>query len=393
MKKKLLSILAVTMVVALLSGCGLGATQTTQPSATSITPATTESPAATTPAADAASASDTSALPDNATDDEINNFITAVSNNPDKIVLKYASTSANLNGQSYLRAAREFMKVLKEELGDKIEIQYFMNSTFGGSADAVLGGLQMGTFEMTDWPCGSFSEYTNAFQPLDIPYLFTSNQDAYDFLSGEAGKIMAQKCIDDTGIKPMYYGIIGMRQITNSKHEIHSPDDMVGLKMRVQNNPLHMEGLGNLGCSVTTMAFSELFTSLQQGVVDGQENPAETIYNFQYYDVQKYMTLTNHLATVGVVAVNNDWYEGLSDEFKAAFEKAAADAQVFAINELEANESTLVDKLRGLMTVTELTDEEVEVFVNKSKEVWPELVEMVGADYCNQVLTAGGKTY
>ena len=75
--------------------------------------------------------------------------------NPDKMVIKYASTSADLNGQAYLRAARKFLQTLKEELGDKIEIQYYMNSTFGGTADAVLGGLQNNTFELTDWPLGS----------------------------------------------------------------------------------------------------------------------------------------------------------------------------------------------------------------------------------------------
>ena len=136
---------------------------------------------------------------ENATDEEINAFITAASSNPDKMVIKYASTSADLNGQAYLRAARKFLQTLKEELGDKIEIQYYMNSTFGGTADAVLGGLQNNTFELTDWPLGSFAEFTNAFQPLDVPYLVTSNDESYELLTGPAGDLMTEKCIAETG--------------------------------------------------------------------------------------------------------------------------------------------------------------------------------------------------
>ena len=239
--KKILCILLAMMMV--LSGCGLGNSNSADSSNTGGTSNTGD-------------ASQVTTLPENASDDEINAFITAASSNPDKMVIKYASTSPDLNGQAYLRAARKFLQTLKEELGDKIEIQYYMNSTFGGSADAVLGGLQNETFELTDWPLGSFAEFTNAFQPLDVPYLVTTSQEAYELLSGAAGDLMAEKCTQETNIKPLYYGIIGMRQMTNSKHEITTPDDLKGLKMRAQNNSVQVDGLSALGCSITTMAFS-----------------------------------------------------------------------------------------------------------------------------------------
>ncbi|MEA5084926.1 MAG: TRAP transporter substrate-binding protein [Lachnospiraceae bacterium] len=379
MKKKMIAILVAASVA--LTGCGLSSTTTT-----SAPPKNTETKENSTSAEPAKSEK----LASDATDEQINDYITAKSENSAKIVLRYASTSADLNGQAYLRGAREFLKVLKEELGDKVEIQYFLNATFGGSADAVLGGLQNETFEMTDWPLGSFAEFTNAFQPLDVPYLIPSSQKAYDFLSGEAGDIMAEKCIEDTGIKPMYYGIIGMRQLTNSKKEITSPDDLAGLKIRVQNNPLHIAGMKQLGCAPTAMAFSELFTSLQQKVIDGQENPIETIYNFQYYEVQNYLSLTNHLCTAGSVAVNNDWYEALPDDFKAAFEKASDAAEKYSINELTSAENDVLEKLKAKMTVTELTDEQIAVFQAKEKEAWPELEELIGADYFQKVTKAAG---
>ncbi len=376
--KKILCVLLAMMM--LLSGCGLSSNT---PSQDSTDDAGKEA------AGDPAPGDETqTALPADATDDEINAFITAASGNPDKMVIKYASTSPDLNGQAYLRAARKFLQTLKEELGDKIEIQYYMNSTFGGSADAVLGGLQNETFELTDWPLGSFAEFTNAFQPLDVPYLVTTSQEAYDLLSGPAGDLMAEKCTSETNIKPLYYGIIGMRQMTNSKHEVTTPDDLKGLKMRAQNNSVQVTGLSALGCSITTMAFSELFTSLQQKVIDGQENPIETIYNFQYYDVQNYLTVTNHLCTAGVVACNNDWYEGLSDEFRAAVDKAADVAEAYSIEELNSSESGVLELLKEKMTVTELSDEQLAAFQESAKSAWPQLRDEIGADYFDQFLAA-----
>ena len=375
--KKILCILLAMMMV--LSGCGLGNSNSADSSSTGGTSNTGD-------------ASQVTTLPENASDDEINAFITAASSNPDKMVIKYASTSPDLNGQAYLRAARKFLQTLKEELGDKIEIQYYMNSTFGGTADAVLGGLQNNTFELTDWPLGSFAEFTNAFQPLDVPYLVTTSQEAYELLSGAAGDLMAEKCTQETNIKPLYYGIIGMRQMTNSKHEVTTPDDLKGLKMRAQNNSVQVDGLSALGCSITTMAFSELFTSLQQKVIDGQENPIETIYNFQYYDVQNYLTVTNHLCTAGVVACNNDWYESLSDEFKAAVDKAAEVAEAYSIEELNASEAGVLELLEDKMTVTELTDEQLSAFQEKAKTAWPQLREEIGADYFDQFLAAANLT-
>jgi C4-dicarboxylate-binding protein DctP len=208
-------------------------------------------------------------LGENPTDDEINNFITATSDKPDKIVLRYASTSADLNGQSYLRGCRAFLQVLKEEMGDKIQIEYYLNGTFGGTADAIIGGLQNGNFELSDWPLASFAEYTNAFQPLDVPYLVADAEEARTLYLGEAGKIMKEKCMKDTNVIPLFYGQIGMRQITNSRNVIKTPEDMKGLKLRVQNNPIHIASMKALGASPTTLPFSELFTALQQKTVDG----------------------------------------------------------------------------------------------------------------------------
>ncbi|MDD5832437.1 MAG: TRAP transporter substrate-binding protein [Clostridiales bacterium] len=385
MKKKISLALALMMTASLTACAGKAQTVETTAAATqAATEAADETKAETAEAAEAAT------VADDASDEEIMAFITAASDNPDKVVIKYTDQAANLQDQSYLRGNRKFLKVLKEELGDKVQIEYYANGTLGNSVEALVGGLQTGTFQMMDYAIGSYASYTNAFQPLDIPYLVTSSDDAFEKLNGEAGKIMGDKLIEDTGIMPIFYNLIGMRQMTNSKRAINAPEDLKGLKLRTQSNSIQMDGLAAFGCSIQSIPFTELFTALQQGVVDGQENPIETIYAYQFADVQKYLTLTNHLCGASAVVCSKPWYDGLSDEFKAAIDKAAAEAIVYSKTEFDASQDETLEKLKELIEVNELSDEQIAEFQEVAKTAWPKLAEDIGADYVNTVLDALG---
>ncbi len=324
------------------------------------------------------------------TEKTLTEFITAKSDNPDKIVLRYASTSRNLEDHPYMRGFAKFMEVLKTELGDKIEIQYYLGGTLGTSTDAILGGLQNRSFEMTDWPLGSFAELTHAFQPFDVPYLFTSMDGAMELLRADVGAIMTMKCIKDTNLRPLYYAPIGMRQLTNSKVAVKSPDDMKGLKIRVQNNPLHIAGMKALGCAPTPIAFGELFTSLQQKVVDGQENPLATIYDWKFWEVQKYLTITNHLFAVGTMAINEEFYASLPAEVKAAINKAGKEASFYTQDEIKNAEASYLAKLKEILEVYEPSQKELKVFQNKVKASWPEMEKTIGIEYFNSIVEAAG---
>ena len=151
-----------------------------------------------------------------------------------------------------------------------------------------------------------------------------------------------------------------------------------------------MTGMSAFGCAITNIAFTELFTSLQQGVVDAQENPLETIYAYQYYDVQDYLTVSNHLCGASAVLCSRAWYDSLSDEFKAAIDKASAYAIEYSQEDFNASEGAVLDELKTLMTVTELTDEQVAEFQTVAKTKWPELAKEIGEDYVNEVLAAAG---
>ncbi len=376
MKKKIAAILVSCSIISvLLIGC-----------VNSTVKSTTASSGPT--AAIAASSSET--LGEGATAEQINAFITAPSKNPDKIVLRYTSTTADLDTQAYMKGFREFMKYLKTELGDRIEIKYLLNATMGSSADAILGGLQNRTIEMSDWPLTSYAEFTNAFTPLDVPYLVTTLDDMHALLSGEAGEYMKQKCLDDTGLRVIFYSVLGSREMTNSVRPIKSVADMKGLKFRVQPNKLHMLGIEAMGATATNIAFAELFTALQQGTVDGQENPADTIYNMQFYDVQKYMSTTDHIITGGSLVMNNDFFEELDPEMQEVFIAAGEHASDYVMDELKASLDEVYKNLEKKIEITYLTDEERKEFQAAAQKAWPQMREVIGAEYFDKVIELAG---
>lgn len=239
---------------------------------------------------------------------------------------------------------------------------------------------------------GSYAELTKAFNPLDVPYVFSDVQQAYDCMSGEMGELMRQRCIEDTGIRVVAMKQLGMRQLTNSKEEIKTVDAIKGKKIRVQMNNMFIALMDAWGAGATPVAYTELYTALQQGVVDGQENPITNIYDSRLYEVQDYMTLTNHMPTISGMSCNNSWYEGLSDEFKAAIDKAAKDCEEMTLEALRLCEEDYMNTLKAEMNVYEPTPEELQTFIDAAKTMWPQAREYCGDEYFDQVMAAAGIT-
>lgn len=230
----------------------------------------------------------------------------AKSSNPNKLGWRHGAIIRNLDENPAGRAERQFFSELKKRLGDKVEIQLFPNASLGASADQILGGLQARSFESYSYNAGAFAEYTKAFMPLDVMYLIPNTEAGAVLCERELGELMRQKCIEDTGLNVLVYSAYGMRHITNTKRPIHSPDDMKGLKIRVQSNPLHIMAMKAIGASPTPIAYAELFTSLQRKVVDGQENPVSNIFGMNYGEVQTYMTLK-----VMIIALYNGLFQNI----------------------------------------------------------------------------------
>ncbi|GHV94043.1 hypothetical protein AGMMS50293_03630 [Spirochaetia bacterium] len=318
--------------------------------------------------------------------------VTAKSNNPNKIIWRHGVVVRNWDESPMERAERQFFYEMKKRLGDKVEFQVYTGGSLGTTADQILGGLQARSFESYSYNVGAFAEYTNAFLPLDVMYLIPNLEAGIKVCAGEPGELMRQKCIEDTGLNVIFYSSIGMRHITNTKRPIHTPKDMQGLKIRVQNNPLHIMAMTNLGAAPTPIAYAELFTALQQKVVDGQENPVSNIFDQNYGEVQTYMTLTNHMYTAGALVLNNSWILEQSPEIQRAIKESVDIATVYTAGETIKVENRLLKELEKQMEIISLTSEEQKVFHDLSVTTWDRAAQRIGADYFNKVRASIDRT-
>jgi C4-dicarboxylate-binding protein DctP len=290
--------------------------------------------------------------------------------------------SAGAPGSATQQVFKQDLEKLTE---GRVKVKYFYNWSLANNTEAVIGGLQTQSFQVSDWGLGSFAEYTKAFLPLDVPYLVAGDKVAHEVVRGEVSRMMGDRLKQDTGIRMVMTTFLGFRHITNSKRPIITPDDMKGLKIRTQNNPLHLAGFKALGALPMPMAFSELFTSLQQGVVDGQENPLYHIYTAKLYEVQKYLSLTSHLCTLGAFVMNDEYYQSLPEDIRQAIDQAAKASQEAGIQEIVDGEKIWLKEMSSKIEVNKLSDEQIMAFQNTIKPHWPEMAKTMGVDYFNAI--------
>lgn len=284
-----------------------------------------------------------------------------------------------------------WVDTVEKESGGSITVDVFSDGQLASGTDAIVNGIQTGAFEVSHFNTGSWAEYTDAFAELNVPYLFSNYDDAHKILEGEIGQKMKDKLEQDVpGIKPLAYISIGFRQMTASK-PIHSVEDMKGLKIRTMNDTLQIAALEAMGCAVTSVPISELYSALQTKMVDAQENPLSTIYSQKFYEVNPYACLTSHSYTSTFVFMNSDKYESLSDNQKAAIDKANESAmkasKEAAVKADDEYKKLLTDE--G-MTIYEPTEEELQGFKDAAKTVWDQAKDLMGEERYNALLEAVG---
>ncbi|MBL8312423.1 MAG: TRAP transporter substrate-binding protein [Rubrivivax sp.] len=210
-----------------------------------------------------------------------------------------------------------FAKEVEKATGGRIKIQNFYSAALGSERESIEA-VQLGTQELTFTSTGPVPNFVPETRILDIPFLFRDKGHARAVLDGPIGQDLL-KTFEAKGMKALAWGENGVRHMTNSKRAVNTPDDLKGLKMRTMENPVHVAAYKGFGIITTPMAFAEVFTALQQGTVDGQENPLSVIMAAKFDQVQKHLSLTGHVYSPCVMLMN-----------KAAFDKlSAADKQVF----------------------------------------------------------------
>jgi tripartite ATP-independent transporter DctP family solute receptor len=214
-----------------------------------------------------------------------------------------------------------FKELVNTNSGGRIEVEVYGAGSVGGERE-IVESVIAGSMQAT---CAS--AVIGGFYPpemiFSIPYLFPSTTVAWKVMDGPFGQKIADGLLKATGLRNLVFAEVGFRDFTNNKRPIHKPADMKGLKIRVQESPLFVNMVKGLGANPTPIAWPEVYTALQTGVVDGQENPVSVILVAKFAEVQKYLTLDRHVYGLDWFVVNDKWYQGLPKDLQKVIMDAA----------------------------------------------------------------------
>lgn len=221
----------------------------------------------------------------------------------------------------YGAGAKAFEKVVVEGMGDAFSFRHFPSSGLGGERE-VLEGLQLGTVDATIVSQGTLSNFVPEVGVFDLPFLFRDLAHGRAVLDGDIGQEMLGK-FENVGLIALAWGEQGFRHITNNRNPVTAPGDIEGMKIRTMENPVHIAAFKALGAAPTPMAWPEVIPALEQGAIDGQENPLAVITSAKLNEVQTYLSLTGHVYSPCVVVVSPQLWNRLDDAGKDTFRKAA----------------------------------------------------------------------
>ncbi|MCA1287175.1 TRAP transporter substrate-binding protein [Salipiger bermudensis] len=243
------------------------------------------------------------------------------------------------------KASMKFAEEVEALTEGRIAVEVYPNETLGKEMD-VINGMQLGTADMTITG-ESLQNYAPMAALLAIPYGYETLEDMDAVAGGELGEKIEQQIIEKVGIRPIAYFARGPRNLTTNR-PITSPEELDGLKMRVPNVPLFLNVWKAIGANPTPMAFSEVFTSLQNGTIDAQENPLALIKSANFNEVQDYVNLTQHVRSWIYLTLSDMAWQQMSEEDQAAVMEAAARAQDWEREQFLADEQELQAELEEL---------------------------------------------
>jgi tripartite ATP-independent transporter DctP family solute receptor len=289
-----------------------------------------------------------------------------------------------LNDKSAQYKSLEFFKELVEKNSDgQIEVNLYHSSQLGDDRE-MMEALQMGVQEMTCPSTAPIAPFVNGFKVFDLPFLFPTHEAADYVLDGPVGQDLLKQ-LEDVGIVGLAFWENGYRQLTNSVRPVETPEDVKGLKIRTMENPMHLAAWKEMGANPTPMAFGELFSAMQQGVVDGQENPWGTIYLQNFFEVQDYTTNTGHVYSPFVLMISKQFYDKLPSDLQDVVYEAAQKAKDHNRRTNRAMNAEYLEKLKDVMNVTILTPEQKAAFQEAVQPVYDQFKDEIGADLVEEV--------
>lgn len=295
-----------------------------------------------------------------------------------EVILKVAHVEPE--SRSTNQALLIFKKEIEEASNGKMKIEIYPNGALGGDVQ-LTESVAMGTLDMALPSTSVLTSYTDNFGILDMPYLFNSSEIAFKAMDEEVGEYF-NKILEDTGLINLGYIYNGPRSMTNSIRKISKPEDLKGMKVRVMESPVFIDFFRTLNANPTPMSFTEVYTALQQGAVEAQENPPSLIFANKFYEVQKYLSLTEHVHNFLAFIMNKNKYDSLTEEEKNILNEKARN---YVINQrkMELEDNAKYIKLletEGKLQVNLLSIEEKEKFREALKPMYEKYSKKFGKE-------------
>jgi len=284
----------------------------------------------------------------------------------------------------YQLGLEKFGSLVSEKTNGNVKVEVFHSSQLGNERD-LIEGLQLGTVEMCVVSTAPLSSFTTKFSVFDLPFIFSETVKTREILDGPIGQGILDT-LDAQGIVGLCYFENGFRNITNRVRPITKPEDLQGLKIRTMESPIHMASFRVMGADPTPMALGELFTALQQGAVDGQENPLAIINTSKFYEVQKYLSITEHFYAPAPLLMSKSFYDRLDAETQKAVKDAAIEARIYERGLLDDMNTRLKDELQK--AGMEMNTVDKQPFIDAVQAVYTEYEDVIGKELIQQVQDA-----
>ncbi len=276
---------------------------------------------------------------------------------------------------SFQIAAEKFAELVADRTGGAYKIEIFPNGALGDER-IMLEGMQMGVLDMGIITSGPFVNFVPDFGVLDLPFIFTNNAHAHAVLDGPVGQGILAK-LDDVGIKGLAYAERGFRNLTNSVRPVKTAADIKGLKIRVMENEVYTNTFKALGVNAVPMAWAETLTALQQGTIQGQENPVNVIHSFKLWESQKYVTMTRHAYASAIFTMSKRLFDRLPADVQAIVKDAAQEAAEYERAWVAENEARQMQELRdnGMEIVEDPDVESFKAVVQSVYNSYPQFAD------------------
>lgn len=273
---------------------------------------------------------------------------------------------------------KAFAASLDKKTGGKVKADLFPNSQLGDEQDTV-NDAAMGLLDMSILAINNVTPFSPSVAVLTLPYVIQNPGDAKKLTLGEVGKELTENTIRDAGVRILGWSYSGFRVLTNSKRPVKTMDDLKGLVIRVPKNEIMISTYNAWGINPSPLAWSETFTALQQGVVDGQDNPYITVSAMKFDEVQKYITNIRYLFSLEPLIMSEQVFQQQSPEVQTALLEAGMEATEHSYRYLMDEEVRIKKELeKSGMEIIEPANDEKEWIEAATTKVWPAYYEMVG---------------